>query len=435
MNITFWVLMILMLLVAIGLLVFPLLRVRENTSIAYKESNLRINDEKIKELDVDLQEGRIDQDSYKLAREELDRELLIDIPLENQQTAALHYTGTLKRHPAVALSISVFVPMLALLLYLQLGMHSASDASFIAEQRPSQQEEMPSVDEMTSRLQEKIEKEGGTVQEWTMLGRAHKYLAKYDLAAKAFAVALEKDTANAQLMLENAEMLALSNKQTFTAEARDLVLRAYALEPGNPNALWFAGVAEYQHENYQQAIKHLTTLLPLVTNEEDVMKSITTIVTKSREQLIAAGETVPELTELLGVEAKEDVAVQPGDQTVAATSGTSLNVTIDVTNEVREKFQTNDVIFVYAKAKQGPRMPLAAQRMTLAELPAEVVLNDGMAMVEGMNLSAFEQLVVSARVTKSGSAIAQSGDYIGRIDVSSKAANNSLSIIIDTVVP
>lgn len=437
MNITFWLLMILMLLLAIGLLVYPLLRMREKTSIAYKESNLNINDEKIKELDVDLQEGRIDHDSYKLAREELDRELLIDIPLENQQTAAQHYTGSVKRHPALALMIAVFVPMMALLLYLELGMHSASEESFIAEQSQpqSQEKEMPSVEEMTRTLEAKIEKEGGTVQEWTMLGRAQKYLGKNELAAKAFAVALEKDSGNAQLMLESAEMIALTNKQTFIPEARDLVLKAYALEPGNPNALWFAGVAEYQHGNYRQAIEHLTTLLPLAAGEEDVMSSIVSIVTKSREQLIVKGEEVPELSALLGIEAKAAAVVQPDDQTVAVASGTRLQVAVDISADVREKFTVNDVIFVYAKAKQGPRMPLAAQRMTLAELPAEIILDDSMAMVEGMNLSAFEQLVVSARVTKSGSAIAQSGDYIGRIDVDSNTVNVPLNIIIDTVVP
>lgn len=437
MNITFWLLMILLLLLAIGLLVYPLLRARENASIAYKESNLKINEEKIKELDVDLQEGRIDHDSYKLAREELDRELLIDIPLENQQTAAQHYTGTAKRHPALALMIAVFVPMMALLLYLELGMHSASEESFIAEQsqQRSQEKEMPSVEEMTRTLEAKIEKEGGTVQEWTMLGRAQKHLGKYELAAKAFAVALEKDSANAQLMLESAEMIALTNKQTFIPEARDLVLKAYALEPDNPNALWFAGVAEYQHGNYRQAIDHLTTLLPLATGEEEVMSSIISIVTKSREQLIAKGEDVAELSALLGIEAKAAAVVRPDDQTVAVASGTRLQVAVDVRADVREKFAANDVIFVYAKAKQGPRMPLAAQRMTLAELPAEIILDDSMAMVEGMNLSAFEQLVVSARVSKSGSAIAQSGDYIGHIDVDSNTANAPLNIIIDTVVP
>lgn len=438
MNITFWMLLVLMLLLAIGLLVFPLLRTRDNTSIAYKESNIKINDEKIKELDVDLQEGRIDQDFYKLAREELDRELLIDIPQESQQTASIHYTNSVKRHPAVALIISVFVPMLALLLYLQLGMHSASDESFVAEQMRSpqqSQERQPSVEDMTRNLEAKLEKEGGTVQEWEMLGRAHKYMGRYELAAKAFAVALEKDTGNAQLMLESAEMIALNNNQTFTAEARDLVLRAYAIEPTNPNALWFAGVAEYQHGNYRQAIEHLTTLLPLAAGEEDVKKSVIAIVTKSREQLIAAGEEVAELTELLGIEPMVEAATQPVNQASVASSGTSLNITVSVSDEVRDKFKADDIIFVYAKAKQGPRMPLAAQRLTLAELPVEIVLDDSMAMVEGMNLSAFEQLVVSARVSKSGSAIAQSGDYIGHIDVNSKAANTPLSILIDALVP
>jgi len=441
MNVTFWVLIVLMLLLAIGLLIYPLLRARHNTSIAYKESNLRINDEKIKELDIDLKEGRIDQDFYQLAREELDRELLIDIPLESQQAAALDLASSVKRYPVVVLMISFFVPVLVLLLYLDLGMYSASEEAFIAEQgqvQPQQasQSQQPSVEEMTRKLEEKIEKEGGSVEEWTMLGRAHKYLGKHELAAKAFAVALERDTGNAQLMLETAEMIALSNNQAFTAEARDLVLKAYAIEPTNPNALWFAGVAEYQHGNYRQAIAHLTTLLPLAVGEEAVMQSVVVIVTKSREQLIAAGEEVPELTELLDIEAMAGVAAQPDEQVaVVVAAGTSLNVTVDISNEVREKFKTNDIIFVYAKAKQGPRMPLAAQRMTLAELPAEIVLDDSMAMVDGMNLSAFEQLVVSARVSRSGSAIAQSGDYIGHIDVDSKTASVSLNIIIDTLVP
>ena len=399
MNITFWLLMILMLLLAIGLLVLPLLRTSKNASIAYKESNLRINEEKNKELELDLQEGRIDHDSYKLARDELDRELLVDIPAESQQTAALHYTARAKRHPALALIITVFVPMLSLLTYLELGMHSASEDTFIAEQQQSQKKEMPSVDEMTQKLEAKLEKEGGSVQEWMMLGRAHKYLGKYELAAKAFAVALETDTDNAQLMLENAEMLALNNNQRFNAEARTLVLRAYALQPENPNALWFAGVAEYQHKNYRQAIKHLTTLQPLAAGEADVLKSIASIVTQSREQLIAAGEEVAELAELLAVtgDSAETIA-----QTKTSGSSTSLNVSVDVSNEVRKRFKANDAIFVYAKAKQGPRMPLAAQRLTLAELPADIVLDDGMAMVEGMNLTAFEQLVISARVTTSG---------------------------------
>lgn len=435
MNIMFWAILICMLFIAIAFLVYPLLKVREKRSLAYKESNLKINDEKVKELDLDLKEGRIDQAFYKAAREELDKELLIDIPAESQQTAALHYTNTAKRHPTLALVVSVFIPMLALLLYLQLGMHTASDEMFVANQAAAPMQKQLSVEEMAIKLEAHIEKNGGSVQEWAMLGRAHKHLGKYVLAAKAFAVALEQDPANAQLMLENAEVIALSNDRVFVPEASQLVEKAYELEPDNANVLWFAGVSAYQAGSYQTAIDRLLQLLPIAGGEEDVMKSIIGIVAESRNELIAAGKEMPELEAMLGVKAiTPEIAVTQTIQPDNAVAGTSLTVSVDVSDEVRNKFSSSDAIFVYAKAKQGPRAPLAVKRLTLAVLPATVVLDDSMAMIEGMNLSAFDNLEVSARVTKSGSAISQSGDFIGRTDVADKKSETSLNVVIDTLV-
>ena len=78
MNTLFWSLLIVMCLVAIVILGWPLMRVRERRSIAYKESNLGLYQDKLKELDQDLEEGRIDQEYYRIAREELDRELLAE---------------------------------------------------------------------------------------------------------------------------------------------------------------------------------------------------------------------------------------------------------------------------------------------------------------------------------------------------------------------
>jgi len=448
MNIMFWAIMIGMLLVAIAILVFPLLKTRDSFAVAYKESNLKINDEKIGELDLDLAEGRIDQVFYKSAREELDRELLIDIPEESQETAAQHYSRAAKRHPAWALLISVFVPMLTFLVYLELGMHAASTKSFLVEQTavqaqaPAVETQLRSVEDMARKLEEHIEKNGGTVEEWIMLARSHKYLGEHELAAKAFGVALEKDKNNAQLMLESAEMMALGNNRVFSAEARNLVLAAYKLEPDNANVLWFIGVAEFQEGNHQQAIKHLTKLLPLASGDKDVASSVISIVAKAREKLIAEGEKMPELVDLLGVEplasekssAVNVVTVDPAGSSVAATR---LQVTVDIEQNIKQKFNADDVVFVYAKAKQGPRMPLAAQRLTLAELPITVTLDDSMAMVDGMNISAFDQLVISARITKSASAIARSGDFIGQteLEVKNKGTVTKLNLVIDTMVP
>lgn len=443
MNIIFWAIMVLMLLVAIALLVYPLIRVRRPTSIAYKDSNLQINADKINELDQDLAEGRIDQAFYQAAREELDRELLIDIPEASQQTAAEHYISAAERHPAIALTISVFVPMLALLLYLQLGMHSASSGQQQgAAQMPAQdaaRQQAASIEEMTRKLQARIEANGGSVEEWIMLARAHKYLGELGQAAAAYAVALEQDNDNAQLMLERAEVLALNNQRQFDDESRGLVMRAYELEPDNPNVLWFAGYAEFQYGHFQQAIDLLTRLLPMARNEEEVVKSIVSIISQSRLKLVAAGEDVPSMEALVGDAMAKAPEVSPRaqqqDTPPGVSSPTRLLVSVDVSDEVRQKFNENDAVFVYAKAKQGPRMPLAVQKMTLAELPATVTLDDSMALAQGMNLSAFDQLVVSARVTRTGSAIAGSGDYIGELDVQNNQAEATVSIVIDRAVP
>lgn len=444
MNFTFWALMIVMLLVAIAVLVFPLLKVRTTTPLVYKQSNLQIHNEKLNELDVDLKEGRIDRLLYRAARDELDRELLIDVPAESVKTTSLHYNSMAKRHPVWALTITVFVPMLVLMLYLNLGMHAASDKSSIVMlqqgQQTQQAKQPPSVEEMTRKLKARVAENGGTTEEWAMLARAHKYLGEYELAANAFAVALESDANNAQLMLENAEVIALGNNRVFTPEAKDLVLKAYSLEPDNENVLWFAGVVEYQQGNYRQAINHLTKLLPRVRGEEDVLKSVISMVAKSREQLIAAGEEMPELKDLLAATMVEESLVEANRINTPSSKAekapvTELTIAVDVSAAVREKFAEDDLVFVYAKAKQGPRMPLAVQRMSLAEIPLNVTLDDSMAMVSGMNLSAYENIVVSARVTKSGSAIAQSGDYIGQIEIKDKASTNNVEIVIDTLVP
>ncbi len=440
MNITFWILMILMLLLAIGLLVYPLLKTRQQTSLAYKDSNLKINDEKIKELDLDLKEGRIDQDFYKAAREELDRELLIDIPAESKETVSLQNVDAARSHSTLALVIAVFVPVLVLLIYLDLGMPETSEQSFAANAQPAQKEEVPSIDEMARQLEERLSKDGGTVEDWIMLGRAHKFLGDNGQAAKAFAVALEQDENNAQLMLETAEVLALDNNRVFADDARALVLKAHALEPDNANTLWFAGVAEYQYENYHEAIAHLTKLLPAVTGEEEIANSIKAIVIKSRQALIAAGEEVPELEMLLAqhgqpAKAEKTEMAAVSQPSVNDSSVASLQVSVNVSDQIRARFKASDVVFVYAKAKQGPRMPLAAQRVTLSDLPITILLDDSMAMVEGMNMSAFNELVVSARVSRSGSAIAQSGDYIGQRDVSGDGMNGAISIEIDRAVP
>lgn len=431
MNILFWVLLLLMLLVAVVILIYPLLRARTSSAIAYKDSNLGLYDDKLAELEVDLGEGRIDHEQYQLARQEIDRELLRDIPTESRETASIHYASQVKRQPGLALMISVFLPMLALLVYMKLGMHASTDMQHAQAQSTVQaQTQSPgkvgSIEDMTRSLAERLQQNGGSQQEWAMLGRAYKHLGQYMLSVEAFEEA-NRIAPDAQLMIEQTESMALGNNQRFTPEARALVMRALELEPDNLNVLWFAGVAEFQAGNYRNSIEHLSRLSDEAKKDPEVERSLRLYIDKARSQLVAAGEDMPSTDEIMG-------ASTVSSDTAAAAGGASLQVKVDISSDVRSRFNPGDAVFVYAKAAAGPKMPLAVQRLTLAQLPATVTLDDSMAMMEGMNMSAFGSVVVSARVTTSGSAIAKAGDYIGQSNVEDVSKSEQVNIQIDTLV-
>ncbi|MBT8129722.1 MAG: c-type cytochrome biogenesis protein CcmI [Gammaproteobacteria bacterium] len=440
MNILFWALLLLMLLVAVVILIYPLLRVRSTESIAYKDSNLGLYDDKLAELEADLGEGRIDHEQYQQARVEIDRELLQDIPEESRETASLHYGARLKRQPGLALMISVFLPMVALLVYMKLGMHAAStgvpqsqvqaqSSGSAQAQAQAQQDNVGSIEEMTRKLAERIKQQGGNLEEWTMLARAYKHMGQYALAAEAFEQAVQMNP-SAQLMLEQSEAIALGNNQQFTPQATALVMRALEMEPDNLNVLWFAGVAEFQAGNYRNSIEHLSRLSEQAKQDPEIDRSLRLYIDKARSELLAAGEEVPSTDQIMGATAASgDVA-----NGVAAGGEASLQVKVGVSDDVRSRFAAGDAVFVYAKAAAGPKMPLAVQRLTLEQLPATITLDDSMAMMEGMNMSAFGSVVVSARVTKTGSAIAKAGDYIGQSEVEDVTKAELVEIQIDTIV-
>ncbi len=439
MNIVFLGWLLLMILFAIAMLVYPLLRVRNTSSLGYKDSNLSINDDKLNELEQDLSDGRIDQQYYNQAHDELDRELLRDIP-ENNSEDASYPMRQIKRKPIVALIIAVFIPLTVYLVYLDLGMPAVT-----TNQPPAKMVAQPqmSIPQMAEKLRQRIEKTGGNVQDWTMLGRAYKFMKEYSKSSQSFAEALKMSPDNAVLMLERAEVLALLNNRQFVPEARKLILHAIRLKPNNVSAIWFAGVAEFQAGSYRKSIAYLTRLAKTnAISNKNVRLTITSYVTEARKKLMAQGISMPALDAMAAIKKINNYVVPA--KTAAANSvaqsksksiqAAVLHIRVRISDKVKQQFKGSADVFVYAKARQGPRMPLAVKRMKLSQFPATVVLDDSMAMMQGMNISAFGQVVVSARVTRSGSAIARAGDYIGTAEVNDVHTDKIINITINKVV-
>ena len=108
--------------------------------------------------------------------------------------------------------------------------------------------------------------------------------------------------------------------------------------------------------------------------------------------------------------AEESSSVSQINQAGVSKSTAHVVVKVALDPKFKDTVRPNDTLFVFAKAAHGPPMPLAIARLTAAQLPTIVTLTDAMAMVPSMTLSQFPQIVVGARISKSGNAIAQSGD-------------------------
>ena len=102
--------------------------------------------------------------------------------------------------------------------------------------------------------------------------------------------------------------------------------------------------------------------------------------------------------------------------------------------ELAARVAAGDMVYVFARAVQGPRLPLAIVKQPAGTWPLNYRLDDSMAMSPDLKLSTAAQVVVGARVTRSGNATPQSGDLIGQ---SAPVGNRTqgLRIVIDRVQP
>ena len=100
----------------------------------------------------------------------------------------------------------------------------------------------------------------------------------------------------------------------------------------------------------------------------------------------------------------------PASSSAAAAGKISLTVSVKLAPDLAARVQPHDTLFVFARAVDGPPMPLAVARLQASALPAKVTLTDAMAMTPTLTLSKFAKVEVAARISKSGNAMPRAGD-------------------------
>ena len=219
-------------------------------------------------------------------------------------------------------------------------------------------------------------------------------------------------------------------------EALALIEQAIKANPQNQKGLWLAGIADSQAGKYDDAVKKWNTLLPLLPPGSDVAASVREQIAQA--QALRDGKPLPAPSAATAAGASTAaVPVEAGtskDQP-AATTGPHIAVKVTLDPKFKDRIAPTDTLFVFAKAASGPPMPLAIARLTAAQLPASVTLTDAMSMMPSMRISVFPQIIVGARISKSGQAIAQSGDLQALSAPLPNTRSEPVELTIDQAVP
>lgn len=394
--ILFWTLGAALAALALAMLLRPLLARGREDAVSRRAANLAIYRDQARELEADLAAGTLARADYERARAELEARVLEDVETGGAAVRAPRRDGR-----TAGVVVAALVPLAALVVYFAVGSPGAISPQAVPGTVTEAQIEAM-VEGLAARLRENPDDAAG----WKMLGRSYAVLGRFGEAVDAYAKAALRAPRDAQLLADFADALAMARGQSLQGEPEKLVLRALEIEPANLKALALAGTAAFERGEYARAAEFWERMLPHVPPDSEDARVVRDNVAEARSR--AGGAT-------------------------AAVPRAGLRGTVRVAPELKGKYGPEDTVFIYARAVDGPAMPLAILRRKAGELPIEYALDDSMAMAPGLALSSFPRIVVTARIAPSGGAKPQPGDLQG---ASAPVANDasSVEVTIDSIV-
>ena len=426
----FWVVVGCLIGAALLFIVPPLFRRKAKADIERAALNVSIYKNQLQELDDDLAAGDISQEHYAKSREEIERRLLEDTAIAESSATE---TGK-GLNTATALVAVLAVPLAAVMLYLNLGNPAAMDPQKVAQAASphgDQANMAAQIEMMVGRLAQRLQENPSDIEGWVMLGRSLSVLGRYDEAVIAYENAVKFVKDDATLLADYADAIAMAGGESLEGKPMELLQQALSIDPNNQKALWLAGTGMFERGDFTGAIEYwsrLVNLLPPDSEDVGVMRANIAEAESYRKRQLA-GEFGPAPTQ------------QPLPETQPATENKTAKATpahitgrVSLAAGLKDKANAADTLFVYARAVSGPPMPLAIVRAKASELPLEFSLDESMAMMPNMSLANFNQVVVGARISKTGNALPQSGDLQGMTNAVA-VGTDGLEIVIDTIVP
>lgn len=415
----FWIAAGLLTLLVLAVLCWPLLRRRQAGHASRKAINTAIYRDQMVDIDRDLASGALTATDHAIARDELERRVLEDVADDAPTTASAP-----RRLPRTALVLSAILPVAAVALYFVLGTPAALDPTVQKNASPTAAE----VEKMVATLAAKLEQNPNNPEGWVMLGRSYKAMGRFDEAARAFDRAGPVVESEPELMLDIAELSAELNQGKIDGKGLELLQRVLKEQPDNPQALVLAGTNAFFRQNYADAVRHWERLLAMVPPDSQDAQNLSAGIDKARSLMNSGAKPVS------GPFEAPAPAPEKPQAAAQANGATAVGGRVDLAPALKAKASPDDLVYIFARAAQGPRMPLAVLRARVADLPMDFKLDDSMAMSPDFKLSSVTELRIEARVSKSGDAIAKPGDLSGDISPVKPGATG-LKLVIDKVLP
>ena len=415
--IVFWIFAALMLAAAMLLLVPALLGRKQVRDQDRNQQNVAIARERMKELEAEYGRGTLSETDYEQAKRELEQALLHDV----EATAEPVTTSPATAARGAVVWVVLGVPLAAVLLYLQLGTPSALQpqvqSTAVPQGHAGGDTTAATMEQLVAGLAAKLQEEPENAEGWFMLGRSYMSMGRYSEAANAFKRVHDLVGDEPAVMLRYADALAMAQGGRIAGEPFEFIKRALELKPDDTTGLWLAGLGYEEQGQYEQAVQHWRKLETLMQDDAASRNEVRNLIARAEQKLGRA------------------VTVETAPTKPVAASSVALKVTVSLDAALQDKVSAEDTVFIFARAMEGPPMPLAAVRKQVRDLPLTVTLDDSMAMMPQMKLSNHARVLVGARISKSGTVKAESGDLTGEIENVATNTTDQITLTISKRTP
>lgn len=398
--------------------------------------NITLARERRQLLDDALADGSIDQPSYDYEREQLEYDLAADLKLENSASVngpsgAGHSLSGRSGNIAAAVLVAIFVPVAAGALYLKLGDPGAINPVDVPQTVTNEQ--APALADLLPQLEARLATNPDDINGWRLLGRSYLSVNEFAKARSAFEQALALDESDVPTLAQLSEAIAMEQDGELAGEPLAYLERANDIDPDHEHTLWLLAIARQQAGDHSAAMAGFDRLASMSQDNPEALATIDEMRSRSIEAM-AGGEAAAELPN--NAEPTDDAASQSqAASDDAAPVGASIDVSVSLSEAALAAVAADNAVFIYARASEGPPMPLAVSRVMVSDLPLTVTLDDTMAMIPAMKLSSFPSVTIGARVSPTGNPLAQSGDWFNETSDILLSATDKLSLTIDSVTP